>query len=91
MDARDSDRCTSGLFQALVYLTGLSSGGWLLSSLAGNNYAPISSLQEDLWEEAFQNSLVTPQGKNAPELYPQIATEVYAKNGAGSHTTFTDL
>jgi lysophospholipase len=59
-DSRDSQTGVSGLFQSLTYEAGLSGGGWLLSSLAGNNYPTISSLRDNLWETAFQNSLVVP-------------------------------
>ncbi|KAJ0416684.1 lysophospholipase [Aspergillus carlsbadensis] len=90
MDARDSYESTSGLFQALTYQSGLSGGGWLLSSLAGNNYPTISQLQDDLWEQAFQDGLLTPHNKNAPEVYNRIAAEVAAKHEAGFDTTLTD-
>ncbi|KNG80620.1 hypothetical protein ANOM_011136 [Aspergillus nomiae NRRL 13137] len=90
MDERDSNGSLSGLFQALSYQAGLSGGGWLLSSFAGNNYPTISKLREDLWEETFQNGLLTPENGNAPEIYKQIVADVAAKNTAGFDTTLTD-
>ncbi|KAL2825664.1 lysophospholipase [Aspergillus pseudoustus] len=90
MDERDSNGSTSGLFQAFSYQSGLSGGGWLLSSFAGNNYPTISKLQEDLWEEALQNGLVTPENGNAPDIYKQVFADVAAKDAAGFDTTLTD-
>ncbi|KAL3443258.1 lysophospholipase [Aspergillus insuetus] len=90
LDERDGMTSTSGLFQALSYQSGLSGGGWLLSSLAGNNYPTISQLREGLWEEAFQNGLLTPTNVNAPDVYEQVVADVAAKDAAGFDTTLTD-
>lgn len=57
-DGRDSTFNTSGLYQGLTYEAGLSGGAWFLSSLAGNNWPTVSYLRDNLWEQAFQNSLL---------------------------------
>jgi lysophospholipase len=90
LDARDSDVSTSGLFQALTYQAGLSGGGWLLSSLAGNNYPTISYLRDNLWEQAFQDSLLDPEFLLAAPAYFEVVGDLLLKNAAGFATTLTD-
>ncbi|TAQ89992.1 hypothetical protein B7494_g1664 [Chlorociboria aeruginascens] len=91
LDARDSTGRLSGLLQAMTYQAGLSGGGWLLSSLIGNNYPTISSLQASLWEQAFQDSIVLPNNLLAASAYGDVARDLRAKQGAGFHTTLTDI
>jgi lysophospholipase len=86
-DQRDSNTSVSGLFQSLVYQTGLSGGAWLLGSLAGNNYPTISSLRANLWETAFANGVIQP-GSGA---YFAIAADLASKDTAGYPFTLTDV
>lgn len=90
-DARDSSTGVSGLYQGLTYQTGLSGGGWLLSSFAGNNYPTISSLQTNLWTTAFQNTLLDPANLAVGAAYAQITADVEAKNAAGFPPTIVDV
>lgn len=53
LDERDSSVSTSRFFQALIYHAELSGGAWLLSSLMAIEYATISDLQCNLWNEAL--------------------------------------
>lgn len=58
LDAREnstnsSQSLLSGLFQGTTYLSGLSGGGWLVSSIIGNNYSTISALSSSLWQPEF--------------------------------------
>ena len=89
-DARDSNVGTSGVYQGLTYQTGLSGGGWLLSSLAGNNYPTVSSLSNNLWQQAFQDSLFDPAFLLAAVAYAAVVNDVKAKNAAGFSPTITD-
>ena len=90
-DSRDSQTGVSGLFQGLTYEAGLSGGAWLLSSFAGNNYPTISSLRDNLWENAFQNSLAIPGNLLAAgAAYSAIAADVASKAAAGYAPTLTD-
>lgn len=90
-DARDSQTGVSGLFQALTYEAGLSGGAWLLSSFAGNNYPTISSLRDNLWETAFQNSLLIPGNLiTADTAYASVLADVASKQAAGFSPTLTD-
>ena len=90
-DIRDSKTGVSGLFQALTYEAGLSGGAWLLSSFAGNNYPTISSLRDNLWENAFQNSLAIPGNLlTAGTAYAAISADVASKAAAGYAPTLTD-
>ncbi|MCJ1355197.1 MAG: hypothetical protein MMC33_005188 [Icmadophila ericetorum] len=89
-DSRDSKVGTSGVFQGLIYQAGLSGGAWLLSSFAGNNYPTISYLQDNLWEGAFQDSLLIPANFLAAVAYVEITNDIIAKNDAGFPPTLTD-
>ena len=90
-DSRDSQTGVSGLFQGLTYEAGLSGGAWLLSSFAGNNYPTISSLRDNLWEAAFQDSLLVPGNLlTAPAAYAAVTADVSSKQAAGFSPTLTD-
>jgi len=90
-DSRDSQTGVSGLFQGLTYEAGLSGGGWLLSSLAGNNYPTLSSLRDNLWETAFQNNLLIPGNLlTADVVYADISADIASKDAAGYPPTLTD-
>ncbi|TVY31951.1 Lysophospholipase [Lachnellula occidentalis] len=91
LDARDSNVSTSGLFQALTYHSGLSGGGWLLTSLAGNNYPTISSLESNLWGPAIRDSLLDPELLGVLIDYAKIADEIGSKESAGFDTTLIDV
>ena len=83
----------SGVYQALTYEAGLSGGSWLLSSIAGNNYPTISSLQKNLWETALQDSLLVPEILLSPQaapIYSAVQTDVQAKRAAGFVPTIVD-
>lgn len=90
LDARDSNVSTTGLFQGITYQAGLSGGAWLLSSFAGNNFPTISYLRDNLWREAFQNSLALPANLLAAEAYAEITKDLLAKQLAGYNVTLTD-
>ena len=91
LDARDSNVGTSGLYQGLTYQAGLSGGGWLLSSFAGNNYPTISNLQSTLWTTAFAETLLIPANLGVGGAYAQISADVVAKNAAGYPPTIVDV
>ena len=66
MDSRDNNGVVSGmsgLYQAFTYHTALSGGSWLLSSIMGNGWQPVSWLQKNLWEKGFDHELLLPEGK----------------------------
>jgi lysophospholipase len=81
---------TSGLYQGITYHAGLSGGSWLLSSLAGNNYPTVSYLRDNLWEMAFQDSLLDPAYLLVAAAYFQIVDDINDKEAAGYDTTLTD-
>lgn len=89
-DERDSNSSTSGLYQALTYQSGLSGGAWLLSSIAGNNYPTITSLKQNLWEQAFQDSLLVPGNLLVAAAYASITSDIESKAAAGFSPTLTD-
>lgn len=91
LDSRDSNAGTSGLYQGLTYQAGLSGGGWLLSSFAGNNYPTISNLETTLWTTAFADSLLVPENLEAGGAYAQTSADVVAKNAAGYPPTIVDV
>ncbi|RDW77383.1 lysophospholipase-3 [Coleophoma cylindrospora] len=91
MDSRDSTLSTAGLYQGMTYQGGLSGGGWLLSSMAGNNYPTVSYLQENLWNVAFRDSLLDPAYLLAAVAYFDIVNDLNDKEDAGFDTTLTDI
>lgn len=91
LDARDSDVSTSGLYQALTYHAGLSGGGWLLSSISGNNWPTVTYLKENLWQTAFRDSLLDPSFLLVFASYAEIVSDVLSKDEAGFDTTLTDV
>ena len=90
LDVRDSNVGTSGLYQGLTYQAGLSGGGWLLSSFAGNNYPTISSLETNLWTLAFEETLLVPANLGVGGAYAQVALDIEAKEAAGFPPTIVD-
>ncbi|POS76997.1 hypothetical protein DHEL01_v204616 [Diaporthe helianthi] len=94
MDEREtttSDAVTSGLLQALTYHIGVSGGGWLVSSWAGNNFPTVSQLAEDLWKSAFEHGVEAPDGWKALAAYADIAADIVDKKKAGYPTSLNDL
>jgi len=89
-DDRDSNSSVNGLYQALTYQAGLSGGGWLLSSIAGNNWTTISNLRDSLWEDAFQDSPILPSNFTAGLAYAEIVVDIDSKQDAGFDVTIVD-
>ncbi|RDI83646.1 hypothetical protein Vi05172_g6169 [Venturia inaequalis] len=89
-DNRDSQLETSGLYQGLSYIAGLSGGSLLLSSIVGNNYPTMSSLKENLWRDALKRSIFAPGVLNASTLLPAITNDIRLKREAGFSPTLTD-
>jgi lysophospholipase len=93
-DAREAKTTgVSGVYQALTYEAGLSGGSWLLSSIAGNGYPTISSLQTNLWETALQDSLLVPEillSSAAAPIYSAVEADIKAKTAAGFQPTIID-
>lgn len=91
LDGRDSSVSTTGLYQALTYQAGLSGGGWMLSSLAGNNYPTISYLRDNIWSSALAETILFPGGIFSAVDYLQIVADVLSKEVAGYDTTLVDI
>ena len=93
-DGREANKTgVSGVYQALTYEAGLSGGSWLLSSIAGNNFPTISSLQTNLWETALQDSLLVPEILLSPQaapIYSAVEADIQAKLAAGFQTSIID-
>ncbi|KAL9093527.1 MAG: hypothetical protein Q9165_003922 [Trypethelium subeluteriae] len=90
LDARDGNTSLSGLYQGFTYQAGLSGGGWLLSSITGNNWPTITFLKTSLWETAFQDSLIDPNGLLLATADAAITSDIAAKSAAGFNPTLTD-
>ncbi|KAJ4982675.1 Lysophospholipase [Stagonosporopsis vannaccii] len=89
-----------GLLQSATYFSGLSGGGWLVSSLYSNGFPTISSILETdgdqpLWQ--FQHALwegpdLGATGKsNGQEYFSRLLDQVTAKTDAGYNTSITDV
>ena len=93
-DSREANKTgVSGIYQALTYHAGLSGGSWLLSSIAGNDYPTISSLQANLWDKTLQSSLLVPQILLSPQaapIYSAVEADVQAKRAAGFELSIID-
>ncbi|KAL1882869.1 hypothetical protein Daus18300_000507 [Diaporthe australafricana] len=90
MDERDSDVVTSGLLQALTYHIGVSGGGWLVSSWAGNNFPTVSQLSDDLWKPAFKHGIEAPDGWKFLAAYADITADILEKKEAGYPISLND-
>ena len=84
-DGRDGKAGTNGLYQGITYHSGLSGGGWLLSSLMGNDWPTISSLRDTLWKPTFGKGLIF------ESLNPRIQAEIAFKHREGSHSSLVNL
>ena len=93
-DGREANKTgVSGLYQALTYHAGLSGGSWLLSSIIGNNYPTIGSLQANLWDTTIQSSLLVPQillSPQAARIYSAVEADIQAKRAAGFEPSIID-
>lgn len=93
-DSREANKTgVSGIYQALTYQAGLSGGSWLLSSIAGNDYPTISSLQTNLWDTTLQSSLLVPQILLSPQaapVYSAVEADIQAKIAAGFAPSIID-
>jgi len=61
--------------------------------MSGNNWPTISYLQKNLWETAFEGSLLAPPNLlsiSGLTQYSTIATQIALKEGAGFPTTIID-
>lgn len=61
-----------------------------MSSLAGNNWPTISSLQKGLWEDAFEDSFLLPANILNSDQYLEISADLAAKEAAGFDNTIVD-
>lgn len=93
----DTHQPTSGLLQSLTYSSSLSGGAWLASSIGGNGFPKISTLQYDLWRKAFQSPLFIPYENGTAfrssflGAYDKILDDINSKTQAGFQATVTDL
>ncbi|KAH0323608.1 lysophospholipase, partial [Aureobasidium melanogenum] len=91
LDARDSDLSTSGLYQALTYETSLSGGAWFSTSWTGLNWPTVSYLRDNLWSEAFADSLLVPARLLSALAYADIVKDIVDKAKAGFQPTLIDV
>ncbi|KAK9246331.1 lysophospholipase catalytic domain-containing protein [Lipomyces tetrasporus] len=82
-----------GLLQSSTYITGLSGGSWLVTSVAINDYPTIRELQgsDTVWD--ISNSILNPGGWQVAQTtayYSQIIQEVDGKRDAGFDVSLTD-
>jgi lysophospholipase len=92
MDGREGGGSRlAGLYQALMYHAGLSGGAWLVASLAGNDWAPVSEIEGRLWRPALRNSMFMPGGtwRGAVKV-GNLGVDVKAKEKAGFPTSLVD-
>ena len=88
LDNRDGNGySTAVLYQSLTYEAGLSGGGWLLSSIAGNGYPTITSLQNNLWKKTFAKGLGDAGGLQSEV---EVIADVQAKKAAGFPVSLVD-
>ncbi|TID18698.1 hypothetical protein E2P81_ATG05680 [Venturia nashicola] len=97
-DAREDKQLpTSGLLQSLTHSCSLSGGAWLTSSIGGNGFPTISSLQNALWRKSFQAPLYIPYENGSTfrssflSAYDKILDDINSKTKAGFQATITDL
>lgn len=86
-DNRDSRLETSGLYQGLSYIAGISGGSLVLSSIVGNNYPTVSSLRDNLWKDSLKRSFLLP----GVAVLPAITRDIFDKKNAKFRPTLVDL
>lgn len=90
-----------GLLQSSTYLAGLSGGGWLVSSLYGNNWTSIQDIIDTNPDQSgsffnFDNGILEgpDQGDiqvlSTAQYYSTIYDQVNGKSNAGFDTSITD-
>ena len=82
MDGRDTAALTSpvsGLWQGVSYHAGLSGGAWLVSAVAGNGGATISTIAVDPWESSFENPSWLPVSRRGPDIFADLFLDILAK------------
>ncbi|KAG4428896.1 hypothetical protein IFR05_015625 [Cadophora sp. M221] len=89
-----------GLLQSATYLAGLSGGGWLVSSLYGNDFQTIEDMvsanrANPLWQFQYViwdgPDLGATGTSNAEAYFNALLNQVQAKENAGFNTSMTDL
>ncbi|GKZ25456.1 lysophospholipase 1 [Aspergillus brasiliensis] len=80
-----------GLLQSSTYVSALSGGSWLLSSVFINNFTTISALQQDFWDFSSANILEGPATMEPTDFWGNITAQVKAKKAAGFTTTDADI
>ncbi|KAF4307385.1 diphthamide biosynthesis protein [Botryosphaeria dothidea] len=90
-----------GLLQSSTYLAGLSGGGWLVSSLYGNNWTSIQDIIDTNSDQSgsffnFDNGILEGpdqggiQVLSTAQYYSTIYDQVNGKSDAGFDTSITD-
>ncbi|KAL2258855.1 hypothetical protein VTK26DRAFT_7671 [Humicola hyalothermophila] len=86
-----------GLLQASTYLAGLSGGGWLVSSIYGNNFSSVETLRNghkdsNIWR--FDNSIFDGPDMSgifdSARYWGDVAGQVNDKREAGFEVSITD-
>lgn len=90
-DARESNKSTSGIYQALTYHTGLGEGAWMLFSLAAAGYPTVSNLNQALWKDAMKESLLDPETLAASWTRSMIPLELWSKLVLGMNVSVIDV
>ncbi|KAK3906989.1 lysophospholipase catalytic domain-containing protein [Staphylotrichum tortipilum] len=100
-DSRTTDSTAAGgiggLLQATTYFSGLSGGGWLVTSIYANNYSSVQTLRDghkgsSIWD--FDNSIF--KGPDLPGIldtaryWKDVAGQVKDKITAGFDASITD-
>jgi len=93
LDARDPGNGISdlkGLYQSILYHTGVDGGAWLVSALAANDNKTVSELYLDTWSSSFSNTDFLPFNTKKGEAYARIALGLAAKELNGFQSTLVD-
>ncbi|KAM3074074.1 Lysophospholipase 1 [Clarireedia jacksonii] len=89
-----------GLLQSATYFSGLSGGGWLVSSLYGNGFPTIEEIlktdeSDPLWQFDYAlwegPDLGATGTSNGEAYFSQLIAQVQAKVDAGFNTSITDV
>jgi lysophospholipase len=79
-----------GLYQSFTYHSGVEAGSWLLTSLAGNDAATITSLVNSVWISSFSTDDFLPASARSPATYSSIGMDLVAKALSGYPPTLVD-
>ncbi|PWN32623.1 FabD/lysophospholipase-like protein [Meira miltonrushii] len=92
LDSREQNASKlKGLYQSLIYESGLSGGSWLLGSIMGNNWQTITQIKEEVWYRTLPGTPLLPDQSKFLFSYADVLAAITAKKVSGYDPTLIDV